>query len=93
MRGVLILAALIIVVLAAGGLTAQLASFDVAIHQTDSPDASVFTATPGQSAAFFVMVGFIVFNVLGAGLTLAAVFWFLNRQIIRSQAENPEEST
>lgn len=92
MRSVLVLAAIVIVVLAAGGLTAHLANFDVAIIQTSSPDASVFEATPVQSAAFFAMVLFILVNVLGAGLTIMAIFWLLNRQLLRAQAEDAEAS-
>lgn len=90
MKSLGVLAVLVIVVIVAGGLTAGLANLDFAIIQSTSPDASVFEATPGQSAAFFLMAGFIVFNVLGVGLTLAGIFWFLNRQITRAQVE--EES-
>jgi len=87
-----ILAFIFIVLLAGGGITANLLSSDFTIHQTTNPSGSVFTATPDQAAAFILIVGFIIFNVLGAGLTIMALFWVLNRQVKVVQLESENES-
>ena len=58
--------------------------------QTMNPNGNVLTATPNQAAAFIVVVGFIIVNVVGAGLTLALVFWLLNRQVTVVKQETSE---
>ena len=84
-KGLVILVALVIILIVGGGVTSQLASLPM-IQQTDSPAASVFEATPEQANLFFLMVGFILFNVVGAGLTLLAVFWFGDRAVRSARA-------
>ena len=80
-RGVLILAFLVIVTIAGGILTANMGIKLPFERQTAEPMASVFEA-PGEKALWlFGMIAFIVFNVIGAGLTIALVFWFLNREV------------
>lgn len=74
--------ALVLVILLAGGaITSNLLSSDLAIQQTTDPSGDFLTATPDQAVAFILVTGFILFNVLGAGLTLMIVFWLLNRQV------------
>lgn len=74
--------ALVLVILLAGGaITSNLLSSDLAIQQTTDPSGDFLTATPDQAVAFILITGFILFNVLGAGLTLMIVFWLLNRQV------------
>ena len=92
MRRLGILAVIMIILLAGGGITANLLSSDVTIRQTTNPSGDALTATPDQAAAFILIVGFIIFNVLGAGLTLAGVFWLLNRQVTIVRQE-PESQT
>ena len=82
MRRLSILAILFIVLLAGGAITSNLLSSDLAIQQTTNPNGDALTATPDQAAAFILIVGFIIMNVIGAGLTLALVFWLLNHQVI-----------
>lgn len=79
---------ILLAVLVGGGLiTAQLASIDgiqnmpAARIQTSDPEASVFVATNWQAQQFFLMIGFILINLVGIGVTLAAIFWFLSRQV------------
>ena len=80
-RGVLILGFLLAITIAGGVLTAGVA-FDIPIiQQTTDPAASPFMATNGQALSFLALVGFVVFNVIGAGLTLAFIFWLLNKQV------------
>jgi len=85
-----ILAGIFIVLLGGGAITANLLSSDLAIEQTTNPSGSALTATPDQAAAFILVVGFIIVNVIGAGLTLALVFWLLNRQVTVVQQESSE---
>ncbi|MCY3799342.1 MAG: hypothetical protein OXI30_10190 [Chloroflexota bacterium] len=74
--------ALVLAILLAGGaITSNLLSSDLAIQQTTDPSGDFLTATPDQAVAFILITGFILFNVLGAGLTLMIVFWLLNRQV------------
>jgi hypothetical protein len=80
-RGVAILAFLVIITIAGGVLTSGLGIELPFIKQTAEPMASVFEA-PGEKALWLLaMIGFIVFNVIGAGLTIAFIFWFLNREV------------
>ena len=70
-----------LILLAGGAITSNLLSSDLAIQQTTDPSGDFLTATPDQAVAFILITGFILFNVLGAGLTLMIVFWLLNRQV------------
>ena len=80
--------ALIFIILVAGGaITSNLLSSDLAIQQTTDPSGDFLTATPDQAVAFILVTGFIVFNVIGAGLTLMVVFWLLNRQVTEVRQE------
>lgn len=91
-RGVLILGFLLAITIAGGVLTAGVA-FDIPIiKQSSDPAASAFMATNGQAFIFLGLVGFILFNVIGAGLTMAFVFWLLNKQVnIAKDMPNLEE--
>ncbi|MEM9951965.1 MAG: hypothetical protein AAF846_10210 [Chloroflexota bacterium] len=80
-RGVQILGFLLAITIAGGVLTADVAFGIPIIQQTMDPAASAFMATNGQAMLFLAVVGFILFNVIGAGLTLAIIFWFLNKQV------------
>ena len=81
----------LVVLLAGGAITSNLLSSDLAIQQTTDPSGDFLTATPDQAVAFILVTGFIIFNVLGAGLTLMIVFWLLNRQVTAvRQASSPE---
>lgn len=58
-----------------------------AIITTTDPEASVFHATPGQTQWLVILIGFIVFNMVGMAVTLAIVMWFLNRGISFAKAK------
>lgn len=74
--------ALVLAILLVGGaITSNMLSSDLAIQQTTDPSGDFLTATPDQAVAFILVTGFIIFNVVGAGLTLMIVFWLLNRQV------------
>ncbi len=82
------LALVFVVLLAGGAISSNLLSSDIAIQQTLHPSGDFLTATPDQAVAFILVTGFILFNVLGAGLTLMIVFWLLNRQVTAVRQES-----
>lgn len=85
-RGVAVLAFLLIITIAGGVLTANVGFEVPTMQQTNNPAASFFEATPNQAVYLILMVGFILFNVVGAGLTIALLFWLGNREIKRADA-------
>lgn len=80
-RGVILLAVLLIVTIAGGVLTADVGFGVPTLEQTTDPNASVFMASSGQAFNFLLVVGFIIVNVVGAGLTLAFIFWLISKQV------------
>jgi hypothetical protein len=65
--------------ISAGLLNAPLGG--LLIRQTANPDASPFTATPVQAFQLIAWIGFILVNMIGMGLTIAAFFWLMNRAL------------
>lgn len=87
-----ILVALMLLLIIGGGLSMQLISTSDAgllpvLRQTANPDSSVADVIPWKAEQFFLAVGFILFNLIGMAVTLAVVFWLLDRAIRRSSAE------
>lgn len=80
-RGLAILVILMIILIVGGALTANLGFSLPTLVQTTAPDASVFKASNTQATNFLLLIGFFLVNVIGAGLTLAAIFWFLSKQV------------
>jgi hypothetical protein len=79
-----ILIGLIAVTVLCGAISAGLLNDPLSgllIKQTSNPDASPFTATPVQSMQMVLWVGFILFNMIGAALTLALFFWLMTRSL------------
>lgn len=75
------LALIFVILLGGGAISSNLLNSDLTIRQTLDPSGDALTATPDQAVAFMLVVGFVITNVIGAGLTLALVFWLLNRQV------------
>ncbi len=88
MKRLSVLALVFIILLAGGAVTSNLLSSDLTIRQTTDPSGDALTATPDQAVAFILVVGFVIVNVIGAGLTLAIVFWLLNRQVVLVSRES-----
>ncbi|MBL8160727.1 MAG: hypothetical protein JNJ61_01995 [Anaerolineae bacterium] len=92
MKRVLIVLAVVAILIIGGGLTSQLASTGNAtvipglIRQTDDPDASALDMTPWKAEQLFLMVGFVLFNLIGIAVTIAALMWFLNWQVKKVSA-------
>lgn len=91
---------IILVIVAGGGfLTAAFQSGGVdatslpgAKVQCADPACSVFVAEPWQSGQFLAMVGFILVNLLGAGITITVIFWLLSRQIAQVKGSGNKAS-
>ncbi len=99
MKQLIIVAVVIMLLIIGGGLTAQIASsggnFSIpgAIKQTNDPDGSVFELSPWKAEQLFLFVGFILFNLIGIGVTLAIVFWLLHRAVKTVRADEPPKAT
>ncbi len=87
MRRLAIFVVALILLASGGGLTALLTqnnnadSIPGASIQTKNPEASVFMSTDWQAHQFFLLTGFIIFNLVGIGITIAIIIWFLSRQV------------
>ncbi len=96
MRRLTFLIAALFILIAGGGLTMQLiaggGNLLPVLQQVSAPDASRTTVLPWKAEQLFLMVGFILFNLIGIGATLAALFWILDRGLRRSKAEASNES-
>lgn len=77
-----------------GAITSELSKqSNLAIIKTDDPNASVFVATPDKATALFLMVGFIVANVVVVGAVLALIFYFLDRNVRLAKDNTTEGNT
>lgn len=100
MRRLIIFVTVILVIVIGGGLTMQLAGGGTesvipgVYRYTDSPEASVLDVTGWQAQQLFLLVGFLIVNLVGIGLTLALIMWFLDRQvrIVKADAAKRAES-
>ncbi len=88
MKALATVAVVLVILLAGGAITSNLLSSDLAIQQTTDPSGDFLTATPDQAVAFILVTGFIIFNVIGAGLTLLIVFWVLNHQVTAARQQS-----
>lgn len=84
----LILLIIIIAILGAGGTLTALtgngwspAAIPGAKQQCADAACSVFMAEPWEAGQLLLLVGFILFNLIGIGATLALLFWFLSKQV------------
>jgi len=80
-RGVAILAFLLAITIGGGILTANVGFTIPILQQSTDPAASPFMATNGQAMGLVLLIGFVLVNVIGAGLTMAGIFWLLNWQV------------
>ncbi len=62
------------------------------LRQSGDPSASTDSIEPWQAEQLFLLVGFIVINIVGIGATLAGLLWALNRGVKVSQAEEEAAS-
>jgi hypothetical protein len=82
---------LLLVLLAGGALTALLVSNEDAtilpvLQTTQSADASPTVVLPWKADQLFLLIGFLLFNLIGMAVTIAVVIWLLDRGVRRSRA-------
>lgn len=87
-----ILVALVFLMAAGGMMTSLLSGRELAdvlpfLEQTSNREASTLYAEAWQTEQLFLMIGFIVFNMVGIAATIAVIIWFLNRGVTQVQAE------
>lgn len=84
---------LILAILGAGGTLTALTggewsadSLPGAKVQCADPACSTFMAEPWEAGQLLLLTGFILFNLIGIGATLALLVWFLNKQVASVKA-------
>ena len=95
MKRLAIFVVVMLLLVIGGGLTSQIVANNnnpesivpFALKQTNDPNASVFTSVAWKSEQLFLFVGFILFNMIGMGATIAIVLWLLHRGVVHSKAE------
>ncbi len=95
-----IIFAVVLILIITGGLTAQIASsggelrLPGLVRQTNNPDASALDMAPWKAEQLFLLVGFLLFNLVGIAITLLLVMWFLNWQVKKAKADSrPTQET
>ncbi|MCL4248944.1 MAG: hypothetical protein KJ065_12430 [Anaerolineae bacterium] len=91
MRNLIIFGGLLLLLIIGGGLTSQLIANQSGtvlpvLTQTVDPNASPTSMLPWKAEQFFLLVGFVIFNLVGIAATIALVFWFLDRGVKRGNA-------
>ena len=85
-RGLVTLIILIAIMIGGGVLTAGLLTDAPVLVQSTDPNASVFDATPEQALQITFWVFFVLFNLVGAGVTIALLMWRGNVEVKRANA-------
>lgn len=91
MRRLAIVAGVVIVLVIGGGLTTQIIAGggrSLFITQSTIPDASTLAAAPWQAEQLVLLIGFILFNLIGMGVTIMIVMWLLHWGVKRSEANS-----
>lgn|GEM_PF-933981 len=84
MRRLIIFGVLLIILITGGALTTLFLSGEFSsnipvLTTTVDPDASVAIVQNWKAEQLFLFIGFVIFNLVGIALTLAIVFWLLDR--------------
>lgn len=94
MRRFTFLIVLIILLLAGGGLSSLLIATGGQVlpilQQVAAADASPTTMLPWKANQFFILVSFVLFNLVGIAVTLAVVMWVIDWGLKRGKAEAAE---
>jgi hypothetical protein len=86
----------VLLLLIGGGLTSQIlvgGGNSLFLTQSAVPDASTLAAAPWQTEQLVILIGFILFNLIGIAVTLALVFWFLHRGVRSVRGEAGVQNT
>lgn len=81
----------IVVLLAGGGLTSLLIATGGQVlpilQQVSAADASPTTMLPWKANQFFILIAFVLFNLVGIAVTLAIIMWVVDWGLKRGKAE------
>ncbi len=61
------------------------------LQQTNNPEANPLRAEPWQTEQLFLLIAFLLVNLIGIGATIAGLFWFLNRGVAQARLEEAQE--
>lgn len=90
MRAFITVVVVLVILIIGGGLTSMLianqGSILPVLTTTNIPDASPTTVLPWKAEQVFLLVGFILFNLIGIAATLALIFWLVDRGLRRSKS-------
>ncbi len=82
MRRFTFLIVLIVLLLAGGSLTSLLIASGGQVlpilNQVNAPDASPTVLLPWKANQFFILIAFVLFNLVGIAVTIAIVLWVLD---------------
>jgi hypothetical protein len=86
---------LVLLLVIGGGLTSLLSSSSGGtvlpiLQQTNAIDASPTVMVPWKANQFILLVGFLLFNLVGIAVTIAIILWFVDRGVRKSRAEAQE---
>lgn len=92
MKKLLILGIMLVLVLAGGALTSYMAANNATVPvpvltTTVDPDASTTMMLGWKAEQLFILVGFILFNLIGITVTIALLMWYFDRGVRRARAE------
>ena len=99
MKRLMIVLAVIVLLIITGGLTAQMSSqggtlsIPGTVRVSSNPDASALDMAPWKAEQLFLFVGFILFNLIGMGLTITVVVWLINWQVRKVKAAGKTSTT
>jgi hypothetical protein len=97
-RAFIIIVAILLILIIGGGLTSMLVSNNGGsvlpiLTTTNIPDASPTVVLPWKAEQFFLLVGFVLFNLIGMAVTLAVVFWLVDRGLRRNKSAGTPAAT
>jgi len=87
-----------VILVIGGGLTAQLttnrdaADFFPVLRQVGSPDGSTLAVVPWKAEQMLLLIGFVLFNLIGIAATIAIVMWLLHR-FVKQAKESENQGT
>ncbi len=91
-----ILVVLVILLLIGGGLTSLLIANNgqvlPVLQQVGVPDASPTVMLPWKANQFFILIAFVLFNLVGMALTIGIVLWLLDWGMRRTKAQAQAEN-
>lgn len=97
MKKIAILGILLIVVLAGGALTSYMLANNSTLPipvltTTVQPDASTAIMLGWKAEQLFILIAFLMFNLVGIAVTIAIVVWLLDRGVRRTRAAQAAEA-